>query len=79
LCLTLLTLTGCVNSSGRPITLATIPGDIKTCISQVTPNPPEGPWTKAVVVKFIADLKKSEASKTACGKRLIKLYESQSK
>ena len=34
-----------------------------------------GPMSKADVFALVAKLKKSEASKTACGKRLIKFYE----
>lgn len=72
-----LTLTACA-SSGRglkPGKLPPIPAGIETCLTATTPAPRAGAMSKAQVFGLIAALKKSEASKTACGKRLIKFYE----
>lgn len=73
-----LTLTACANS-GRVLDtrkLPPIPAGIETCLTATTPAPPAGkPLSKADVFALIAKLKKSEVSKTACGKRLILFYE----
>lgn len=73
--LALTSLTGCA-SSGLTVSasvLPPIPGDITTCINKIVPRPADI-RTKQQVAKLIADLKRSEARKTYCGKRLIKLY-----
>lgn len=51
-----------------------IPTDIKICIIRTVPEP-QNIKTKEHIVKAITDLKKSEAAKTQCGKRLINFYE----
>ncbi len=68
-------LSGCAHSPKHiDITPSPIPSDIKVCINRLTPDR-EGALSKKEVFKWIADLKKSEKAKTACGKRLIKMYE----
>lgn len=54
--------------------LPAIPADVKLCIFTVVPDP-GSIQTKEQIVKVMTDLKKSEASKTRCGKRLINFYE----
>lgn len=75
-----LSLTACAGSGASYDTdnrLAIVPGDVKVCIYKLVPKPQEIK-TKKQIAKVISDLKKSEAAKTDCGKRLINLYESQS-
>ncbi len=73
--LILLTLTACVHSSNRPDTAPSpIPSDIKICINKMTEDR-KGGLSKKEVFGWIAELKRSERAKTACGKRLIKMYE----
>ena len=79
--LALVTLSGCATispSTSRP-TLAPIPGDIKSCINRLTGFPEGEALSQAQVQKLIVELRKSEVQKTKCGKRLIRLYESQGK
>lgn len=73
----MLTASGCAASGGKPdlsLALPPIPGDIRVCINKTVPQP-ERIKTKADVVRVITELKKSERAKTACGKRLINLYD----
>ena len=76
-----LSLSNCVGS-GAPAKfdgqsrLANLPMDVKICIMKVVPEP-QNIKTKADIVKVITDLKRSEAAKSACGQRLISLYEAQ--
>lgn len=73
-----LTLTGCASSGAIPKPRAApppIPAGIEACLKATTPPPKAGPMTKADVFALVAKLKKSEAAKTACGKRLILFYE----
>ena len=75
-----LTLTGCV-TSGKALRPAypELPADLRVCFDQTVPAPAQGPVTKAGVIKLIAALKRSDASKTDCGKRLIIFYDNVSK
>jgi hypothetical protein len=41
----------------------------------VTTLPPEAQWDAVTTTKVIIDLRKSEAEKTDCGRRLIRFYE----
>ena len=74
-----LTLTGCVTSGPQaPIVIKPlpIPADIKLCFEQVVPAPPKGKsLNKEQVIRLIAKLVQSDATKAECGKRLIKFYE----
>jgi hypothetical protein len=74
--LALTTLTACETSGGK-VTLAPIPGDIKACFDKHVRMPPAGALTRQQVFRLVADFKKSEAAKSACGKRLIHWYETQ--
>lgn len=59
--------------------LAVVPGDIRNCFSKMTGKPLPGSMTEAQIIKLIADLRKSEQSKTMCGRRLLFLYDTQAK
>lgn len=73
-----MTLGGCVTSgSTSSPSLAPIPGDIVTCFNSIVPAPKQDTLTKRDIVRLIGDLKKSEAAKSACGKRLIGFYDAQ--
>jgi len=72
----LMTLSGCAHSTKSidPYPAQPVPIDIKLCINRMTEDR-TGSLTKKEVFGWIAELKKSEKAKTACGKRLIKMYE----
>lgn len=73
----LLTLSGCANSGrDRPTHLAPLPADLPSCF-EAQVDAPQGSLSKAQVMLLIANLKRSDAEKTLCGKRLIEFYESQ--
>lgn len=73
-----MTLGGCVTSgSTSSPSLAPIPGDIVACFNSIVPAPKQATLTKRDIVRLIGDLKKSEASKQGCGKRLINFYDAQ--
>ena len=78
-----MTLTGCVNS-GTPvtgsirITLPAPPGDLQGCFARLVPVPAGSTMSRAEVVRLIADLKRSEAAKSMCGRRLLAWYASES-
>ena len=72
-----LTLGGCVTSGSNGTSLAPIPGDIVTCFDSIVPAPKKQELTKKDIVRLIGDLKKSEMSKSQCGKRLIGYYDAQ--
>lgn len=80
-----MTLTGCDvpssanQSSGRLISLAPIPADMRTCFVKLTGAPMPGAMDSRAIVRLIADLRKSEKAKSACGVRLLKLYDTQAK
>lgn len=71
-----MTLTGCANY-GNSVSLAPVPGDIPACFNRLVPAPKKGPMTKKDIVHLIGELKKSELSKSRCGKRLIEWYDTQ--
>lgn len=82
LALMALPVTACVTSGAPPkvvtaprAPLPAIPADLKACFTKTVGRPPAGDLTAAIVLKLVADLKASEASKTSCGRRLIKWYE----
>lgn len=54
--------------------LPDLPADLRACFARVTTLPP-GEWDSVVVTEVITDLRKSEASKTDCGRRLIRFYD----
>jgi hypothetical protein len=72
-----MTLGGCVTSGSSGTALAPIPGDIVTCFDSIVPAPKQATLTKRDIVRLIGDLKKSEQSKSQCGKRLIGYYDAQ--
>lgn len=73
-----MTLSGCASFGSKAIepSYPTLPVDLQTCFDTTVPAPKPGPMTKRKVIMLIAELKKSEAEKTECGKRLIAFYES---
>ncbi len=72
----LLTLSGCVTSGNKAPGYPVLPADLKVCFNTQVPAPKAGSLSKAQVIQLISALKKSEAEKTECGRRLIGFYES---
>jgi hypothetical protein len=77
-----LLLAACAHLGGAPVAskdhrvdLPPVPADLKTCFVGVTTLPPEAQWDAVTTTKVIIDLRKSEAEKTDCGRRLIRFYE----
>lgn len=78
-----LTLAGCVNTGTAVtgsirITLPPPPGDLQTCFNRLVPVPAGSTMSAQQVVRLITDLKQSEASKSACGRRLLAWYAKES-
>lgn len=76
-----LTLSGCVTFGAKPVepVYPELPADLRVCFSTTVAPPSAGPMPKKRVIRLIADLKKSETQKTACGNRLIAFYDSLAK
>lgn len=74
----LLTLSGCATFGNKVVAPAypALPADLTVCFDKQVPAPKAGSLSKAQVIQLIAALKKSEAEKTECGRRLIAFYES---
>lgn len=73
-----LTLSGCGTfgtSKLVKLNLPPVPADLVVCFDSTVPAPAAGPMTKGRALTLIAALKLSEATKTACGQRLLKFYE----
>lgn len=71
-------LTSCASFGPKQVynpSLPEIPADIRICFETTVAKPKAGPMDKPAVFKLIAALKKSEAAKTDCGKRLIQFYD----
>lgn len=73
-----LTLTSCATFGNKTVApvYPTLPADLRVCFQEQVPAPKAGPLSKGQVMNLIASLKKSEAEKTECGRRLIGFYES---
>jgi hypothetical protein len=69
-------LSGC-DANNPPITLAPVPGDLRTCFGQFVPAPAPGKMNARQVAALIAALKRSELAMSQCGRRLIAFYETQ--
>lgn len=65
-------LSGCAHYGSSPYTK--LPEDLSVCFENEVSMPDKGGLSKKQVIKLISDLKRSEKSKTQCGKRLITLY-----
>lgn len=60
--------------SGKNL-LPELPSEFERCFANEVKRPADAPMDKATIVRLITDLKKSERSKSQCGKRLINFYE----
>ena len=72
--MTALILTGCGTFGNKLPVYPELPADLKVCFHETVPAPNAGPMTKGRVMQLIAALKKSEAEKTECGRRLLAFY-----
>lgn len=54
---------------------APVPGDIRTCFTQLVGAPMEGDMLRKENVALIMKLRTSEVAKSKCGKRLLALYD----
>lgn len=80
--MTLVLLTGCATSSGRVevpqrVPLASVPQDIRQCFAKLVPAPKKGEMTDKEVIALIGKLRTSEVAKSRCGKRLLRIYDTQ--
>lgn len=69
-----LTLSACGHFGGK-LHYPELPPDIVTCFDYEVPQPKKGRMSKAKVLRLVAALKQSEATKRACGLRFIRFYE----
>lgn len=77
-CLPML-LMGC-DPSGMPhdLRLADVPADLRACVIEVTARPAgAGAMSQREVVALIGQLRASELRLSACGRRLLALYDAQ--
>lgn len=74
-----LTLTSCVTSGLTKPSYPELPADLRVCFDQTVPVPAKGPMTKGRVIFLISALKRTDAVKTDCGKRLVAFYDNVSK
>ena len=71
-----LILSGCVHSGERArFTLPDLPPDLRGCFTKMTPAPRSGSLSKREVLQLVAKLRRSERSKTLCGRRLLAFYD----
>jgi len=69
-------LSACVSSGSKGgAQLPDIPADVRQCFNQIVPKPPAGAMTDGDVILLVSKLKRSEAQKTDCGRRLIAWYD----
>lgn len=66
-------------SKSHTIPLTHVPADIRRCFKTLTGEPMPGAMDKEKVMELIAALRASEVRKSQCGKRLLALYDAQSK
>ena len=71
-------LPGCgTTSSARPqAELPEVPRPIRECFASTVTLPAASAWTSALTAETLAKVRASELSKTACGRRLLDLYDS---
>lgn len=76
-----LLLTACETSGTGSSTikydLAGVPNDIRACFTKLTGKPQAGVMSEREAAALIAALRKSEVSKSNCGKRLLAIYDGQ--
>ena len=77
-------LSGCASSGqapsrGAPIKLADIPPDIRLCLKREVPRPLPGEMSREQAANLMAAFRKSDYSKSQCGKRLMGWYDAQAK
>ncbi|MFG1461706.1 hypothetical protein V5F77_02320 [Xanthobacter sp. DSM 24535] len=76
--MTPLLLTACDPSGRIDLRLADLPADIRGCFEELTGRPAgTGALSQKQVVALIGRLRDSELRLSACGKRLIALYDAQ--
>lgn len=74
-------LAGCCHVQPKPsvaaehYSLPEVDPKLRGCFNGVVVLPPDADWDSVQVTQVIADLRKSEASKTDCGRRLLKFYD----
>jgi hypothetical protein len=71
--LTAMTLASCATSGTAK--LPALPADLAGCFDRLVGAPAKGALTQGQVFTLIAELRKSEAAKSQCGKRLIAFYD----
>lgn len=72
-----LLLAGCVSTAGvstRP-ELPEVPRDLRECFAGVVELPAQAEWDAETAARVIVKVRKSELSKTDCGRRLLALYD----
>lgn len=74
--LLLTTLTAC-EPDGGPYNLAVVPGDLRQCVVQMTGLPANATMTRQQAADLILRLRRSEQRLSACGQRILALYDSQ--
>lgn len=73
-CLIAPLLSGCFRSGDE---LTPVSSDLVACFAYIVPKPQMVTMTEADIIRLVGDLKKSERSKSMCGKKLIAWYEQQ--
>lgn len=70
---------GCATSGAHPeVRLADVPADLRACLGTLSERPAgTGAMSQREVVALIARLRASELRLSACGHRLLALYDAQ--
>jgi hypothetical protein len=66
-------------SKGTRIKLSDVPPDIVACLKKEVPAPLPGEMSAAETSKLIYAFRKSDYSKSLCGKRLLAWYDAQAR
>jgi hypothetical protein len=66
-------------SKGTAIKLADIPPDIRACLKREVPAPLPGEMSREQAAQLMAAFRKSDYSKSQCGKRLMGWYDAQAR
>jgi hypothetical protein len=75
-----LTLIACdEDGPSQRYSLATVPADLRQCVVQTTGVPANATLTRQQVAELIFRLRRSEQRLSACGQRILSLYDSQSR
>jgi hypothetical protein len=74
-----LLLAGCSTFPASKVTatLPDVPAEVRTCFDQLVPAPAPGALTQKQIVHLVAQLRQSEQSKSACGRRLLAFYDAE--